>query len=120
MPHTAFVACEAEDLKIEPSQEARVTVPPPSETPEVAQTGPVRFALEVDAKGDGQWTEYTTIEVPEEGYVCHYLPEELDAQWIRLTADKDCMATAYFHLTDKDLRPVDEQLFAGLAERGCA
>lgn len=116
MPHTAFIACEVDDLTIEPSEEARVTVPPPSEASDALKTGPVRFALEIDKKGDGRWTEYTTIEIPEEGYVCHYLPAELDAEWIRLTPDKDCVATAYFHLTDKDSAPVDESLFAGLAE----
>jgi hypothetical protein len=120
MPHTAFVACEAEGLEVEPSQLAKLTVPPPSDQPKPVQTGPVRFTLEIDAKGDGHWTETTTIEVPEEGYVCHFLPEDLDAQWIRLTADKDCVATAYFHLTDKDYTPVDDQLFAGLAEAGDA
>ncbi len=120
MPHTAFVACAAGDLKIEPSPEARLAVPPPSKTPEPATTGPVRFALEIDAKGNGHWAEYTTIEVPEKGYVCHYLPDELHAQWIRLAADKDCTATAYFHLTDKDSAPVDEALFAGLADAGAA
>ena len=116
VPHTAFVASEADDLEIEPSRSAKVILPPEDDSPDLLKTGPVRFALEVDKKGDGIWSEYATVEVPEEGYVCHTIPADLDAEWIRLTADKDCLATAYFHLTDGDRTAADTQLFAGLAE----
>jgi hypothetical protein len=115
MPHTAFVACEAEGLEIEASRLAKVTLPPSGDEPNLLETGPVNFALEVGT-GAGFFWSYATIEVPEEGYVSHILPEDLDAQWIRIRADKACIATAYFHLTDKDSASADEQLFAGLAE----
>lgn len=116
MPHTAFIACDAKGLEISPSEPATVTAPISDQEPAPVQTGPVRFTLEIDAKGDGNWTELTTLEVPEDGYLAHILPEDLDAQWMRLTPDKDCIATAYFHLTDKDFTPRDEALFAGLAD----
>ena len=115
MPHTAFVASDAKDLKIEPAAGAKVTIPPPIEHPTPHSAGPVHFTLEVDVKGDGRWQEYCVIEVPEDGYVTHFLPADLKAEWIRLIADKDCVATAYFHLTDQESAPVDESLFAGLA-----
>ncbi|MHB8900650.1 MAG: sulfatase-like hydrolase/transferase, partial [Thermoguttaceae bacterium] len=120
MPHTAFVACQAGDLTIEPSPGAKVTVTPVTESAKPAKSGPVRFALEVDAKGDGRWEKLDTVEVPEEGYVCHIVSEDLQAQWIRLSADRDCVATAYFHMTGKDPAPVDTALFAGLADAGAA
>ena len=115
MPHTAFIACDAKGLEVIPSAPATLTAPISDQEPAPAQTGPVRFALEIDAKGDGSWTELTTLEVPEDGYLAHILPEDLDAQWMRLTPDKDCIATAYFHLTDKDFTTRDDALFAGLA-----
>ena len=35
--------------------------------------------------------------VPAKGYVYHVFPAGQEASWVRVTADKDCTATAYFH-----------------------
>jgi len=76
--------------------------------------------LEIDPSGNGTWRTYTTLTVPDNGYVTHIFPPTLSAQWIRLAADRDCVATAYFHLTDADYRTgqsaASRRLFAGLAD----
>jgi hypothetical protein len=46
------------------------------------------------------------------------LHASLKAEWIRITADRDCEATAYFHGTDAGLQKSNEELFAGLADLG--
>jgi len=80
--------------------------------------GPVRFTLEIDVDGRGIWRPYRTIEVPSQGYVYHVFPADFHAQWVRLKTDGECVATAYFHLTDADLHDAlaGKELFAGLAE----
>ena len=59
----------------------------------------VKFRVEVDFLGNGTWKVYDTIAVGANGYVAHAFPEGFNAHWIRLTADKDCVATGYFHYT---------------------
>ena len=59
---------------------------------------PVTFTLEIDAAGDGHWTNYATISVPAAGYVFHVIPPETRGEWIRVKTDRDvAAATAYFH-----------------------
>jgi hypothetical protein len=62
---------------------------------------PIEFKLEIDKAGDGKWETYTTIK-PESDYVFHVIPADLKAQWMRITASRDCRATAFFHFTDKN------------------
>lgn len=77
----------------------------------------VNFTLEIDANGDGQWTKYQTIAVPASGYQFHILPKDLAGNWIRVTADKDCTATAYFHFASpRDASQDDAAMFASLAK----
>lgn len=57
----------------------------------------VTFTLELDRSGDGSWQPYQSIRVPARGYTFHIFPQDLAAQWIRVKADADCRATAYFH-----------------------
>ena len=79
----------------------------------------VTFTLEIDAKGDGQWTGYQTIQMPADGYACHVFPESLDAEWIRITANKDCHATAYFHYwSPRRSKERETSIFDALAEIG--
>jgi hypothetical protein len=122
MPHTAFVSTDGEDLTISPSAGATVTRPePPERTAELATaSGPVQFTLEIDARGDGTWTDYRSISVPADGYAYHVFPPDFAAQWVRIKTDKDCIATAYFHLTDADPNQASPRptLFAGLADVG--
>ena len=46
----------------------------------------VSFKLEVDKKGTGCWEEFAVINVQD--YTYFLIPENLDAQWLRLTAEK--------------------------------
>ena len=80
----------------------------------------VTFKLEIDAKGDGKWTEYTKLTIPAGSeYLSHIIPAGVPGEWIRLTADKPCTATAYFHYANPskfDGKP--DPIFASLAPFG--
>ena len=76
----------------------------------------VTFTLEIDAKGDGQWTEYRTIRMPAGGYACHVFGENVDAEWIRVKSNKDCHATAYFHYwSPRESEAREASIFEALA-----
>ena len=66
---------------------------------------PVTFTLELDERGDGNWTQYRSVTVDESGYACHVFPEALDAEWVRVRTDRDCNATAYFHYSSPTPAP---------------
>ncbi|MFA4029206.1 MAG: hypothetical protein GDYSWBUE_002015 [Candidatus Fervidibacterota bacterium] len=57
----------------------------------------VWFTVEVDFLGDGTWKVYDVISVPPGKYVHHEFPDGFSAHWVRLTASRSCIATAYFH-----------------------
>ena len=59
----------------------------------------VRFTVEVDFLGDGDWAVYDRIKVPPGRYVHHEFPDGYSAHWVRVTADTSCTATAYFTYT---------------------
>ena len=59
----------------------------------------VTFTVEVDFMGDGQWARYCAIEVAADDYVPHVFPDGYSAHWVRVIADNDCIATAYFTYT---------------------
>jgi hypothetical protein len=81
----------------------------------------VTFTLEIDAKGDGQWTEYRTIRMPVGGYAFHIFEEDLAGEWIRVKSNKNCHATAYFHYWSPRKREEREaSIFAALATVGSA
>jgi hypothetical protein len=76
----------------------------------------VTFTLEVDARGDGRWEKFRALNVPARGYAPVVLPATLAAEWLRVTVDRDTVATAYLHVGAP--RPVaanEAALFAGLA-----
>ena len=58
--------------------------------------GDVRFTLEVDFLGNGQWQTYETILVPAKGYRPHVFADGFSAHWIRVSTDQACSATAQF------------------------
>lgn len=66
-------------------------------------TKPVKFTLEVDVKGNNNWTAYKTIEVSANGYENFVFPEDFKATWVRVKADQNCKATAFFHYSGKSV-----------------
>lgn len=124
MPHTAFVASIAESAKIKAAPGAYVSQPVQNATSQIAAAagetsvrGRLEFRLEIDRLGTGEWELYDTI-APEAGYVAYEIPADTAAEWMRIIPNQDCVATAYFHLTDGSPtdRSVDAAMFAGLAD----
>jgi len=56
----------------------------------------VRFTVEVDFVRNGKWCTYDAIEVPAGRTVTHEFPNGYSAHWVRVTAHRDCTATAQF------------------------
>ncbi len=56
---------------------------------------PVSMAVEVDLTGDGHWVVYRTFEVPPGKEARHRFPDAYAACWLRVTASRDCRATAW-------------------------
>jgi hypothetical protein len=78
----------------------------------------VSISIEVDYDGTGKWQHFKTIAV--NGYTPFIFPALFSAQWVRLRPGKDCIASAYFHQSDRNYRSAGEgkPLFAGLADLG--
>lgn len=58
---------------------------------------PGAFDVEIDFMGNGTWHKYETIKVGADGYAKHLFPDAFSAQWVRLTPQVDCQATALFY-----------------------
>jgi hypothetical protein len=56
----------------------------------------VKFTIEVDFLGNGDWKSYQDFIVGANGYVHHEFPDGFSAHWVRVAVDLDCTATAYF------------------------
>jgi len=55
------------------------------------------FDVEIDFMGNGTWHKYEQVKVGADGYAKHLFPDAFSAQWVRLTAQTDCTATALFY-----------------------
>jgi hypothetical protein len=55
----------------------------------------VTFTIEADPFGNGPWMKFRYITVPPGQTVAFEFPVNFQARWIRLTAGRDCMATAW-------------------------
>lgn len=104
VPHMAFVAPAAKEgdaVRITglPKDLGAATSRP--KAPPATAGGRVVFTLEVDKIGTGFWSKYRQIEVPAGGYAWLVLPRDLDACWMRITPDRDTVATAQFHFGPK-------------------
>ncbi|MCX8037793.1 MAG: hypothetical protein N3D11_12250 [Candidatus Sumerlaeia bacterium] len=76
----------------------------------------VAFIVEIDAKGDGQWSKYTEIAVPAKGYVWHVIPKSVRAEWIRVRAASHATsASAYFHYASPSQGKYSDSPFSSLA-----
>jgi hypothetical protein len=56
----------------------------------------VTFTVEVDFLGDQSWAVYSRVRVRAGGYEPVVFPDGYGAEWVRVTADADCRATAHF------------------------
>jgi hypothetical protein len=57
----------------------------------------VRFDVEVDFLGDGQWRRYESFPIrADQPYVYHTFPDGYSAHWVRLRVNRACNATAHF------------------------
>ncbi len=61
-----------------------------------ANAHPVTMRVEVDITGDGHWVTYGSFEAPATRTLEHAFPASFSAYWVRIVADKDCTATAWF------------------------
>lgn len=59
----------------------------------------VRFTIEADFKGCGEFHPYETLAVPAGGYAHHEFPPGYSAHWARVVSDTDCTATAQLAYT---------------------
>jgi hypothetical protein len=121
MPHLAFVqGANRPPVKVVAEGMATVTVPVSDSQVAASDESPVVYTLEVDLRGDGQWTMLKQLTVPANGYVGDLLPRDLDAVWLRLKTSRDCVATAYLHQTANEFadgaNAENQKLFAGLAD----
>jgi len=55
----------------------------------------VNFTLEVDPTGNGDWMEYTSIEVKPGEIINHQFPSTFEARWIRFTSHSDATVTTF-------------------------
>jgi hypothetical protein len=117
MPHLAFIQSGASSIKIA-APTATVVHPKPVVAKSVESELPIRFKVEIDKLGNGNWEEYSTLELPAEGYSHHVLPDDFAATWLRFSTDRDCVATAVLHQTTKRFNDArqHQSLFAGLAD----
>jgi hypothetical protein len=85
---------------------------------------PVTFRCEVDLQGDGNWSALAEVSVPATGYSWHQFAHDDQGVWIRIMADRDCRATAWFEMRNLDRRTaavtadsaVVHDPFAGMSE----
>ena len=78
---------------------------------------PVRFTIEFDIAGNGNWSTWKSVTVPENGYLPVSLADAGDAEWVRLRTDRDVDSViATFHYGNTDPRPAtSSSIFDGIA-----
>jgi hypothetical protein len=82
----------------------------------------VNFTLETAANGDGDWHTARTVRVAANSYVPIVLEAAAGAEWLRVTADRACTATAFLHLSTppRSVSADQRAIFASLAPRDLA
>jgi len=61
-----------------------------------AAVAEIAFTIEVDFDHTGTWHTYAVLKVAPGQTPRHVFPDGYSAHWVRLTADRDCTATAWF------------------------
>ena len=76
----------------------------------------IRFDLEIDPDGQGNWQLLRQIVVPAKGGVWSELGSEVVGEWIRIRPDRDSLTTtAFFHMSAEDKRALENgREFSGL------
>ena len=79
---------------------------------------PVTLSLEVDRKGNGQWTLLKTLTVDANGYHYEAFNEEERGAWVRVVPEQNCEGlTAFFHYANKGRRtPANAPIFDSVAD----
>jgi hypothetical protein len=77
----------------------------------------VRFELEIDASGDGQWKPLRTFHVAPGEAAWDEFGDDARGEWVRVKAGADCVAaTVHFAFSDADTRTAQPAaMFAGLS-----
>ncbi len=76
----------------------------------------IRFQLEIDPQGAGQWQGLADVEVPAGQYRYLVLDEAAPGEWIRARVSAACRATVYFHYASpRPAAPDEGRIFAALA-----
>lgn len=118
MPHTAFVRSAGDALVIDPQGAAVVRTPQVEDTNHNGQS--VLFSVQIDAAGNGEWTDFGSFKVRQNQASSTVLPADLNAVWMRFKVDQACVATAFLHQTspypNSDRNAAHEDLFNGIAD----
>ncbi|MDR0353862.1 MAG: hypothetical protein LBI02_11155 [Opitutaceae bacterium] len=84
-----------------------------------AGTQPVVFRFEVDRTGNNKWSELETINVAPGASAFIDFNNDRPGEWIRVTADRDTVASVSFVYTAREKRPASaDTLFQGLSGIG--
>src|SRR6185295_6080078 len=80
----------------------------------------VLFTLEVDRRGNGEWTKLRDVDVA--GYRWLAFSAEEQGEWIRVRVSRKCVkASAFFHYSNPDPRGEEaSQRFDGIAKLGAS
>lgn len=81
---------------------------------------PLLFVVQVDKKGNNQWSDLQTFRLSGNGYRNYIFPENVKGEWIRLKALTDGKLSFVLHYTTARFiqKGKFEKQFAGLAEVG--
>lgn len=79
-----------------------------------------KVTLEVDAKGDGNWSSLQTIDLPENGYVWTTFSDETNGVWVRLKMEQAASGLTAWFTGGETSRPdvPSTDIFDGLARIG--
>jgi hypothetical protein len=77
----------------------------------------MEFTLQVDARGDRQWSDLADLRTGEGGYVTHIFDASAAGEWLRIVPRQDAVATAYLHYwSPRENRPDERAEFDSLAD----
>lgn len=79
---------------------------------------PVSLTVQIDKKGNGQWTDYRTLRLKGNEYLPLIFPKDLQGEWIRLRASGSGNVSFVLHYTAAPRMPDKsrDDLFAALAD----